>query len=100
MLLLKKVITHLENSSAPELPKLEKQRDGRYFSKDLHSQTFHLSEDVLLGEQDEKFKSTEILFSETFFFEVSYKSANTSLEEIMKNKVHVIFILRQVMFRK
>lgn len=68
MLLLKKVITRLENSSAPELPKLEKQCDGRYFSKDLYSQTFHLSEDVLLGEQNEKFKSTEILFSETFFF--------------------------------
>lgn len=66
MLLLKKVITRLENSSAPELPKLEKQCDGRYFSKDLQSQTFHLSEDVLLGEQNEKFKSTEILFSETF----------------------------------
>ena len=39
------------------------------------------------------------IFSETFFFEVSYKSANTSLEEIIKIKVHVIFILRQVMFR-
>ena len=100
MLLLKKVITRLENSSAPELLKLEKQCDGRYFCKDWHSRNSHLSEDVYLGEQNEKFKSTEILFSETFFFEVSYKSANTSLEEIMKNKVHVIFILRQVMFRK
>lgn len=99
MLLLKKVITRLENSSAPELLKLEKQCGARYFCKDWHSRTFHLSEDVHLGEQNEKFKSTEILFSETFFFEVSYKSANTPLEEIIKIKVHVIFILRQVMFR-
>lgn len=60
MLLLKKVITRLENSSAPELLKLEKQCDGRYFCKDWHSRTFHLSEDVHLGDQNEKFKSTEI----------------------------------------
>lgn len=99
MLLLKKVITRLENSSAPELLKLEKQCYRSYFCKDWHNRTFHLSEDVHLGDQNEKFKSTEGLFSETFFFEVSYKSANTSLEEIIKIKVHVIFILRQVMFR-
>lgn len=99
MLLLKKVITRLENSSAPELLKLEKQCYGSYFCKDWHNRTFHLSEDVHLGDQNEKCKSTERLFSETFFFEVSYKSANTSLEEIIKIKVHVIFILRQVMFR-
>jgi len=73
---------------------------GGIFPKIGIAKSFHLSEDVHLGEQNEKFKSTEIIFSETFFFEVSYKSANTSLEEIMKNKVHVIFILRQVMFRK
>ena len=99
MLLLKKVITRLENSSAPELLKLEKQCDGRYFCKDWHSCNSHLSEDVYLGEQNEKFKSKEILFSETLLFEVSYKSAHIPLEKIIKIKVHVTFILRQVMFR-
>ena len=68
---------------------------GGIFAKIGIAVLFHLSEDVHLGEQNEKFKSTKILFSEAFFFRVSFKGANTSL----KIKVHVIFILSQLMFR-